>query len=111
MTREPMASAKCAEKSDMSAICGEIVAPSASSVDEVAEGLRAMNMLRIPKAKPLPSRARKRRESFQPARLELTLEMPRERPSRDAGAVQEASEKPEQDDAPQRGVADVDFYI
>ncbi len=96
----------------MSPRCGEIMAPSASSSDGLAAGLRAMNMLHIPKPKPLPSRLRKRRGASEPARLELTLEMPRERPSSISEAPQQGSEPDGQTTRrSDRGVADVDFYI
>jgi|GEM_PF-3628384 len=99
----------CAEKSDTGAEYGEIVAPTSAwskSDDGLVVGLRAMNMLRIPESKPRKARSsRKRRETSQTARLELTLEMPAhpraELVERSEGEVQE----------PERGVAEVDFYI
>ena len=60
----------------------------------------AMNVLHIPKRQP---RRRASRQSSEPARLELTLEAPREQPRvtpDESGA-----------DEPQRGIAEVDFYI
>ncbi len=63
-----------------------------------------MNLLRIPKPRSI---RRKRRESQEGARLELTLEMPRNTPTPRA-----AAEEPEAaEDEPKRGVAEVDFYI
>lgn len=99
----------CAEKSELSAVCGEILAPAAFTApatdEDVAAGLRAMNMLRIPKVLPTPvKRSRKRRESTQGARLELTLEAPSQRP-----AVEEKVDEPASE--PERGVAEVDFFI
>lgn len=64
-----------------------------------------MNMLRIPKSKPLPARAsRKERSTSRSARLELTLEMPAHRPVESAEPKDEAARS-------ERGVAEVDFYI
>lgn len=103
--------AVCAEKSDVGVGYGEIVAPATASTEPTAEsneglvvGLLAMNMLRIPKSKPLPARAsRKERATSRSARLELTLEMPAHRPVESA--------EPKEDAEPERGVAEVDFYI
>ncbi|MCR9164834.1 MAG: hypothetical protein ACE37F_15145 [Nannocystaceae bacterium] len=64
-----------------------------------------MNMLRIPKSTPLPARAlRKERNRSQSARLELTLEMPAHRPV-------ESSEPKDEAAKPERGVAEIDFFI
>lgn len=108
MPRTNRPSAVCAEKSDAGAGCGEIVAPAASSPtshEGLVVGLLAMNMLRIPKPKPLPARAsRKERNTSRSARLELTLEMPAHRPVESAEPKEDAAES-------ERGVAEVDFYI
>lgn len=65
-----------------------------------------MNMLRIPSTLPKVSRksrvSRKQRETA--TRLELTLEMPSQRPPVGDPAPASAEE-------PERGVAEVDFYI
>ncbi len=64
-----------------------------------------MNMLRIPKSKPLPARvSRKARDTSRSARLELTLEMPAHRPIESATPKEDTAES-------ERGVAEVDFYI
>ncbi|MBV1861589.1 MAG: hypothetical protein KUG77_24435 [Nannocystaceae bacterium] len=109
--------AVCAEKSQLSAVCGEILAPAAFTAPETDEGpavgLRTMNMLRIPNVLPTPSRrhtpegdrvSRKRRDTAQGARLELTLEAPSRAP-----AVEENMDEPPSE--PERGIAEVDFYI
>ncbi len=107
----------CAEKSELSAVCGEILAPAAfkapATDEDLAVGLRAMNMLRIPKVLPTPVTtqnprgyrgSRKRRDTTQGPRLELTLEAPSHRPPAAEHANEPASE-------PERGIAEVDFYI
>ncbi|MEM6294073.1 MAG: hypothetical protein AAGA54_22535 [Myxococcota bacterium] len=95
--------AQTAEKSTLGAVCGEVIAPAADVADTVTAML-AMNLLRIPKPRPI---RRKQRESQEGARLELTLEMPRHTPSPKASA-----EEPEvSEEEPKRGVAEVDFYI
>ncbi len=107
----------CAEKSELSAVCGEILAPAAFTApatdEDLAAGLRAMTMLRIPKVLPTPATpespkgyrgSRKRRDSTQGARLELTLEAPSRRP-----AVEEKVDEPASE--PERGIAEIDFYI
>lgn len=100
-----------AEKSDAGVGCGEILAPSAASTPksdaQVGAGLLAMNILRIPKVPTKPRSARdsrKRRDTSRTARLELTLEMPSQRPPVEAESAGEPDE-------PERGVAEVDFYI
>ena len=97
------------EKSEKRANCGEILtAPAHASAGAVTDGLLAMNILRVPKvpAKTPAARAlRKRRSSTQGARLELTLEMPAQRQPLEAPASGEQEREPE------RGVAEIDFYI
>ena len=109
-TNQPVA--VCAEKSDVGAVCGEIIAAPAAvgphSNDGPVAGLLAMNMLRIPKSKPLPARAsRKERNRSQSVRLELTLEMPAHRPIESAEPKDDSAEVAESP----RGVAEIDFYI
>ncbi len=104
----------CAEKSELSAVCGEILAPAAFTApatdEDLAVGLRAMTMLRIPKILPTPQLpkgyrdSRKRRDTTQGARLELTLEAPSLRP-----AVEEKVDEPANE--PERGIAEIDFFI
>lgn len=98
-----------AEKSDKGAECGEIlVAPARTSSEVLAEGLLAMNILRVPKVPTTPASTRalrKRRRSTQGARLELTLEMPAQRPPVESVEHKDEAQEPE------RGVAEIDFYI
>lgn len=106
--------AVCAEKSELSAVCGEILAPAAfpapETDEDLAAGLRAMTMLRIPKVLPTPATpkgyrgSRKRRDATEGARLELTLEAPSRRP-----VVEDKVDEPAGE--PERGIAEVDFYI
>lgn len=97
----------CAEKSELSAVCGEILAPAAFTApatdEDLAVGLRAMNMLRIPKVLPTPG-SRKRRDKTQGPRLELTLEAPSHRPP----AAEKGDELARE---PERGIAEIDFFI
>jgi len=92
-----------AEKSDASAGCGEILACPAADISSMATGVRAMNILRIPKSPPL-RRTRKGHDSTRRVQLELTLEMPSHRPIADPPVVDE-------DRKSERGIAEIDFYI